>query len=130
MFIHFRTHRDPRAWTAARTSVRNIPTRVLNFALCAVLMFGLQGCGGFDGDDLFVRPGTEIVTLDPAQVRQAEGQIESCEYCHPDDAEIPFDWILGEVTGREGRVDFLLTETAHCPNCRQVVTEKTLVEPT
>ena len=84
---------------------------------------------GFDGDALLARPGTEIIPVDPAQVRQAESQIEVCESCHPDDAEIPFDWVLGQVTGREGKVDFLMTETAHCPSCRQVVSEKTSVEP-
>ena len=83
---------------------------------------------GFDGDDLFVRPGTEIVTLDPSQVRQAESQIESCEHCHPDDAEIPFDWILQKATGRSGMVDFMMLETVKCPNCKQTLTEKTLVE--
>ena len=57
---------------------------------------------GFDGDALLARPNTKIVAVDPAQVRQAESQIEACEHCYPDDAEIPFDWILGEVTGREG----------------------------
>ena len=56
---------------------------------------------GFDGDALLARPNTEIVAVDPAQVHQAESRIEACEPCHPDDAEIPFDWILGEVTGRE-----------------------------
>ena len=54
---------------------------------------------------------------------------ESCAHCHPDDAEIPFDWILAEITGKHGRYDFVLTELARCPNCKQPVTEKTLVEP-
>ncbi len=74
----------------------------------------------FDGPELLARPGIEIITVDPTQVRQAESQIECCEKCHPDDAEIPFDWILAEVTGRSGMVDFLILETAHCPNCRQL----------
>jgi len=50
--------------------------------------------GGFDGDELLVRPSIQLVTVDPATAKKAEQQIESCEHCHPDDAEIPFDCIL------------------------------------
>jgi hypothetical protein len=42
---------------------------------------------GFDGDELLARPSTELVTVDSATVKKAEQQIESCEHCHPDDAE-------------------------------------------
>ena len=84
---------------------------------------------GFDGDELLARPGIEVVTVDPAKVREAESKIECCEHCHPDDAEIPFDWILEKVTGRSGMVDFMMLETAKCPNCKQTLTEKTLIEP-
>jgi len=84
---------------------------------------------GFDGDELLTRPSIELVTVDPAIAQQAEQQIESCEHCHPDDAEIPFDWILAEVTGKRGPYEFILTETVRCPNCKQPITEKTLVEP-
>ncbi len=83
----------------------------------------------FDGPELLARPGIEVITVKAAQIREAESQIVCCEHCHPGDSEIPFDWILGEVTGRSGMVDFLILETAHCPNCRHLVTEKTLVEP-
>src|SRR5437867_4965200 len=84
---------------------------------------------GFDGDELLQRPGIELITIDGNTIRRAESLIESCEHCHPDDAEIPFDWILAEITGKHGRYDFVLTELARCPNCKQPVTEKTLVEP-
>ena len=84
---------------------------------------------GIDGDALLARPDIEIVTVDAAKVREAESKIEGCEHCHPNDVDISFDWILQEVTGRSGMVDFVMTETAKCPNCRQDVTEKTLVEP-
>ena len=60
---------------------------------------------GFDGDELLARPSIEMVTIDPATAKEAEQQIESCEHCHPADAEIPFDWLLAEVTGRRGAVD-------------------------
>ena len=44
------------------------------------------------------------------------------------DAELPFDWVLSEVTGRSGMVEFVMLETAKCPNCREEISEKTLVE--
>ena len=84
---------------------------------------------GFDGDELLARPSIELVTVDFAIAKRAEEQIESCEHCHSDDAEIPFDWIFAEATGRRGAVEFVLTEPARCPNFKHVVTEKTLIEP-
>ena len=84
---------------------------------------------GFDGDELLSRPSIELVTVDSAIVKKAEQQIESCEYCHPDDAEIPFDWLLAELTGKRGPYEFILGEPARCPNCKHEITEKTLVEP-
>ncbi len=55
-------------------------------------------------------------------------KIEGREHCHPDDAELPLDWILQQVTGRSGLVDFMMVETARCPNCKRGISEKTLVE--
>jgi hypothetical protein len=83
---------------------------------------------GFDGDELLARPSIELVTVDSI-VKNVEQQIESCEHCHPADAEIPFDWLLAEVTGRRSAVEFVLTEPAHRPNCKHEITEKTLIEP-
>jgi hypothetical protein len=59
-----------------------------------------------------------LVTVDLATVQKAEQQIESCEHCHPDDAEIPFDWILAEVMGKRGPIEFILTEPVRCPYCK------------
>ena len=84
---------------------------------------------GFDGDELLARPSIELVEFDPTIAKKAEQQIESCEHCHPADAEIPFDWLLAEETGRRVAVEFVLTEPARCPNCKHEITEKTLVEP-
>jgi hypothetical protein len=84
---------------------------------------------GFDGDELLARPSITLITLDADTIRRAEQQIESCEHCHPNDAEIPFDWILADVTGKRGPYEFMLTEPARCPNCKHDITEKTLVEP-
>jgi hypothetical protein len=75
------------------------------------------------------RPSIELVTVDSSIVKKAEQQIESCEHCHPQDAEIPFDWILAEVSGKRGPYEFILTDAARCPNCKHGITEKTLVEP-
>ena len=84
---------------------------------------------GFDGDELLARPSIELVTVDSVIGKKAEQQIESCEHCHPTDAEIPFDWLLAEVTGKRGPYEFMLSEPARCPNCKHEITEKTLVEP-
>ena len=55
---------------------------------------------GFDDDELLARPSIELVTVDSAIVKNVEQQIESCEHCHLADAEIPFDWLLAEVSER------------------------------
>jgi hypothetical protein len=70
----------------------------------------------------------ELITVDVDVIRRAEKEIESCEHCHPDDAEVPFDWLLAEVTGKHGPYEFVLSEPARCPNCKHLVTEKTLVD--
>ena len=85
--------------------------------------------GGFDGDELLARPSVELITAGPDVIRRAEKEIESCEHCHPVDAEIPFDWLLAEATGKRGPYEFMLGELARCPNCKHEITEKTLVEP-
>ena len=84
---------------------------------------------GFDGDELLARPSIEVIAVDADVIRRAEKEIESCEHCHPADAEIPFDWILAEVTGKRGPYEFMLTNPARCPNCKHPIAEKTLVEP-
>src|SRR5215510_7720157 len=70
-----------------------------------------------------------LVAVDSVIAKKAEQQIESCEHCHPADAETRFDWLLAEVTGNRGPYEFVLSEPARCPNCRHEITEKTLVEP-
>jgi hypothetical protein len=65
---------------------------------------------GFDGDELLARPSIELVTVDSAIAKKAEQRIESCERCHPADAEIPFDWLLAEVTGRRRHQQYLRSQ--------------------
>jgi hypothetical protein len=82
----------------------------------------------FDGDELFARPSIEFITLDTGVIRRAEALIESCEHCHPGDAQIPFDWLLAEITGKSGPYEFILPEPARCPTCKHEITEKTLID--
>jgi hypothetical protein len=66
------------------------------------------------GDELLARPSIELVTVDADVIRQAEREIESCEHCHSDDADIPFDRILTEIMGSRGAVEFILTDGTLC----------------
>ena len=69
-----------------------------------------------------------ILALGISTIRRAQESIASCEACNKD-AELPFDWILDEVTGQNSSTtDYFLTEPARCPRCGADVTEKTLVE--
>jgi hypothetical protein len=71
-----------------------------------------------------------IVLIAVATLRKAERFIESCEFCNPDGAEIPFDDILDAITGSDPTVtDYLLEAPALCPHCGREITEKTFVEP-
>jgi len=71
-----------------------------------------------------------VVLVGAATLREAEKLIESCGYCNPDGAEIPFDNILDRVTGSDPSVtDYVLETPAKCPNCRREILEKTLIEP-
>jgi len=83
----------------------------------------------FDGVELLARPGIKFITIDADTAIKAAEQIESCEHCHPADAEIPFDWLLAKATGKRGPYEFILSEPVRCPNCKHPITEKTLVDP-
>ena len=66
--------------------------------------------------------GIDVVTVDAQTIWAAEKQIESCEHCNADHAEIPFDWILDRLTGSDPKVtDYVLEQPAKCPNCRREV---------
>ena len=71
----------------------------------------------------------QVLALSTATIRRAQEAISSCESCNSE-AELPFDWVLDEVTGCDGSAtDYFLTEPARCPRCGRTVIEKTLVEP-
>jgi hypothetical protein len=70
----------------------------------------------------------QILAIGELTIRRAQEAISSCEGCNHD-AELPFDWILDEITGRDGSTtDYFLTEEVRCPRCGCGVSEKTLVE--
>jgi uncharacterized protein with PIN domain len=70
-----------------------------------------------------------VILVDTATLHKAEKQIDSCEHCNLDGAEIPFDNILDRVTGSDPSVTDYILEQAKCPNCRREILEKTLIEP-
>ena len=69
-----------------------------------------------------------IVSVDRKTALRAQSVITSCESCKPDDADIPFDWVLAEVTGKEGMYEFIMEGPVPCPFCHEPVTEWTFVE--
>ncbi len=69
-----------------------------------------------------------IVALSQHTVLRTQQDILGCENCSLD-AEIPFTWLLDDVSGQDpATTDYVLTEPAQCPRCRGPVYEETLVE--
>ena len=61
---------------------------------------------------------TTPVRVDVRTLRLAEQHVESCEACTPNSAEIPFDFVLDQITGCDPEVtDYVLPEPAYCPRC-------------
>jgi len=70
-----------------------------------------------------------LLAVSAVTIRRAQDAISSCEACNHD-AELPFDWVLDQITGCDGSTtDYFLTQPARCPRCGCSVIEKTLVEP-
>ena len=69
--------------------------------------------------------GTNILTAAPPRVpvslHAPEFLVQQVVFSRPT--------VLQEVTRRGEMVDFMMLETAKCPNCKQTLTEKTLIEP-
>ena len=58
-----------------------------------------------------------LIAVSKATLLRAQQQIPGCEACSQD-AEIPFDWLLDDVTGFSGsEVDYVLSEAARCLRC-------------
>jgi hypothetical protein len=85
------------------TALRIIPTRWALAVHVKLLM-----------DDLFdvSLQQIQLIAIGPNTLLRAEREIASCEHCHPNDSEIPFDWLLTEVTGKRGPYEFILGELA------------------
>src|SRR5438132_12120604 len=61
---------------------------------------------------------TTPVRVELTTLRLAERHIDACEGCGPDQAEIPFDYVLDHLTGCDPEsTDYVLPEPAHCPRC-------------
>ena len=72
-----------------------------------------------------------IIVIATATVHEAEELVESCEACNPTEADLPFDWILDQLTGSDSTItEYILETPAKCPNCQRAIFEKTLIEPT
>jgi hypothetical protein len=70
-----------------------------------------------------------VVVLSRETILRAQAEICGCEVCS-EDAEIIFDFILDEVTGRDAlATNYFLAEPAKCPKCDGEIFEETLVEP-
>jgi hypothetical protein len=81
-------------------------------------------------EDYFEPPleETEFVLLDICDVKTAHAVVIGCEECCPD-SEIPFDWILDQVTSRDPKVtEYLMPTAVCCPSCDSEIHEKTLVQ--
>jgi hypothetical protein len=61
---------------------------------------------------------TKPFRVDAETLRSAEAQIEACEACMPETAEVPFDYVLDTITGCDPEVtDYVLPEQVRCPRC-------------
>jgi hypothetical protein len=71
---------------------------------------------------------TDIVLVDSVTVAMAFRHVNGCEACSTQ-ADMPFDWLLDAVTGRNPAVtSYVMEAPAKCPGCRRPITEKTLVD--
>ena len=70
---------------------------------------------------------TDVVLVDEPALTAAQGFLTGCGHCVPT-AEMTFDYILDEVTGCDPTAtEYVLCHPARCPQCAEVITEKTLV---
>ena len=80
----------------------------------------------------FLNPKPEdqnIVLIGQHLLRRAEKLIVACEVCSPHYAEVSFDTVLDRITGNDPAVtDYIFETLAHCPKCRRLLNEKTLVD--
>jgi len=69
----------------------------------------------------------EFVLIDPSTAERAALDVAGREGCS-EQADIPFDWILDRITGRDPSItDYVMKTSARCPYCRREIAEKTLI---
>ena len=69
-----------------------------------------------------------IVLIDTATLHKAQSVLSGCEACS-DTAQLPFDYILDELTGYDPSVtDYILEMPATCSECGATMNAKTLVD--
>jgi len=73
---------------------------------------------------------TDILLIDEALLRDAEGWVVSCENCSLQTAQYSFDQILDSLTGSDPtKTEYVLCREAICPGCHNGIKERTLVCP-
>jgi hypothetical protein len=73
--------------------------------------------------------GSEILAVGQKTLAKAHRRFVSCERCDLE-ATTPFEMILEDVIGQRERVaEYLMSEPATCPKCREAVFEMTLIRP-
>ena len=83
----------------------------------------------YDGDELLKRPDIALIVVGEETITTAEKYVDSCAYCDPDHADVPFNVIVAEVVGRMDNHDFFLSQLPLCPRCKVSIDEETLVVP-
>ena len=64
----------------------------------------------------------KTVAIDARTVQRAQQEIASCEACAPDEADIPFDYVLDCMTGCDPQyTDYVLKVPARCPQCKSAI---------
>ena len=66
----------------------------------------------------------ELLTV--LRASRSASEVSGCEACS-ESAQIPFDWILGDVLNRHDMFEFIMDAPLKCPLCHAPVSEKTLV---
>jgi hypothetical protein len=65
---------------------------------------------------------TRRYRVDTATLRLAEEQVYACEACTPDSSDVPFDYVLDQITGcNPEETDYVLPEPARCPRCDNAI---------
>ena len=72
-------------------------------------------------------PDELVIVLVPDDVLYgARGRILGCDTCSPEDADIPFDWLLDEFyQAIEPVREYFIEHPIFCPRCGGSITEKT-----